>query len=375
MGKKVLKITIFLVVTVLLVGIVTTVILRAKHKHVCQASETLLYDDSGHYYKCKTAYCNKRINEKEHELTWVVDKEETCEVNGIKHQVCACGYVTSEGTIIDEFIYNDNIELQDNLTRSTYVNEWDDGNHSPTLELNLGKFDGERNNTSFSARYQRACYLSGEYINGNAKNDTLVFDYPGFTIYNEKGESFNVRLRLSPAHTLPYALEIASEDGGIYKYQSEEITELCKDYANKGFLTIDFGVYNVENVGLVWGFRFKTANCEVSYLSNDSGSLKSDVKVVKWLDDIIISTAEYSLNDVLGFIGVDGIFNKENSAIKLRSRNYTGASRYGVLVSCEKASTWLMNQVKYIEWQNEQETDVPGESVDTPEQDVENEQV
>ena len=352
MNKKLLKIFLLTLGITSVIGLFTTMVIGSMRSHTCQASSVISYDNNSHYYKCRNFYCNKHFAEKEHEFNWVIDKEETCELNGVKHEECECGYNRNVGTVIDEFKYNANIALKDNLTRNTYSNVWDDGNHSPAVLLNLGYFENERNNTSFKAHYQMASYLSGEYVNGNLKNDSVTNITQGFTIYNENGNSFEIRLRIAPSSHVDYALEIATENNGIYRLQNNEITTLCKDYVNNYVLDVDFGVYETENLGLVYGFRFKTKNYEITYLSNNSGSLKSDTTFVKWLDSTTMSEHTFTLNDVLGFIGENGIHNKGTNAITVKSSAYTGRETYGCLVSCESVSTWLMNRVKYIEWQN-----------------------
>ena len=351
--KKIIKIITIGLSAIMLAGITSSIAVKAiNEKHVCKASTTLSYDTKTHFYKCKNNFCAERFSISNHDLYWVIDKEETCEENGYKHRQCDCGYKVNVGTVIDEFKYDANIQLQDNMVRNFYYNEWDDGNHSPTLELNLGKFDNERNNTSFTAHYQFATKLSNEYVYKNVYNDSVLFSYSGFSINDVNSETYNIKLSISPNSIVEYSLDIATTSNGTYRLYNEEVTALCKDYIKNGCLDVDFGVYQTENLGLVYGLRFKTLNNELMYLSDNSGNLKNETKVVKFLDSTTISYDNYTLNDVLSFIGTDGIYNKGESAITIMNRNWTGRDNYGTLVSCDKASVWLMNQVKYIEWQN-----------------------
>ena len=66
-----------------------------KHEHEFSPS----YDETGHFQKCP---CGEIKDKAEHSLEWIIDKEPTHRVTGLKHAECsACGYTADENTVIE----------------------------------------------------------------------------------------------------------------------------------------------------------------------------------------------------------------------------------------------------------------------------------
>ena len=65
-----------------------------------EAGKTYERDDSHHWYVCK--HCGAVVQKTAHALNWVTDKEATEDATGLKHQECACGYVTGKNTVIEK---------------------------------------------------------------------------------------------------------------------------------------------------------------------------------------------------------------------------------------------------------------------------------
>lgn len=66
-----------------------------KHEHEFSPS----YDETSHFQKCP---CGEIADKTEHSFEWIIDKEPTHRVTGLKHAECsACGYIADENTVIE----------------------------------------------------------------------------------------------------------------------------------------------------------------------------------------------------------------------------------------------------------------------------------
>jgi hypothetical protein len=66
-----------------------------KHEHEFSPS----HDETSHFQKCP---CGEIADKTEHSFEWIIDKEPTHRVTGLKHAECsACGYIAYENTVIE----------------------------------------------------------------------------------------------------------------------------------------------------------------------------------------------------------------------------------------------------------------------------------
>ncbi len=341
--------------TLTLGGVISAVSIKTLDtSHTCEVGTNLAYSSTSHFYTCTNEYCANKFYEEEHDLEWVIDKEETFEENGIKHEICkTCNYKRNVGTVIDDIYNSNHISVKDNLVRYQTVNSYVDGSGDMSPEFIVGTLkSNEHSNVSFTSRYELVTDNGdGTYTYSNVLNTRIYYTTPGFAFYDANGNVFKIMLRIYPQNENRYSLDIAS-DLGRYRLISNDVNALCEDFLSCGYVDIDFGVYEVNNLGNVYGIRFKTANKELSYLSDNSGTIKNDTEFFKC--SLLESTdgEKTTIKNVLGWLETDGVYEKDSSGILLRSTQMSGKKDYGSLVTCKDASNWLIEKVKYLTWLN-----------------------
>ena len=316
--KKLIRIVATLLILITSIGIFSTIMVKTFVRfHDCEASKSYSYNELSHYYTCsKSRYCDNKFTITEHDLKWVVDKEETFLGNGLMHQECYCGYITNLNTVIDE------LTLEDDLTTSPLVNVVDSRLQSDEINTSYGYFaDTSRSKATFSALYNLNAVLPGYKVS------SLVYFYKaGFSIYDELGNKTEILLTLDCENYSESTLKI-----GDYEIKNlYNISSFVEDFYNCKYLTLDFGVYRFDNKWH-YGFIFKTENCELSYFNDDTGTIQND------------SAVKYTLS----WIGDNGIFNNSdnNSAIDLYCNVYGKHGVVSTSLTCDKGSSMFLNKV------------------------------
>ena len=358
-NKKFLKILGISLAVVAVIGLSSSIMVNTfMNVHKCKVSKVISYDSSGHYYKCiDNLYCNKKFQLEKHNLEWVIDKEEECETNGYKHRECDCGYRTNVGTVIDNFKYDLNIMLDNSIQFDTFNQEWESGYAKESLSKNLEVSSNEDSrNFSMKVRYYMSSRLKDgvTYRNSNIYNANIVYISNSVSFYDELNIPYEIMLYIDYRNEVPYALDIL-KDGVRYRLFSEEINALAEDYISNGYLDIEFGVYQVEDSIYVFGFKLQTKNKEITYLSDNSGTIKSETMFFKCGRYTSMSGTEYSFDTILGWLQSKGIqINSDTNSIAIIESNmYSDKYDFGSLVSnCYPNSTWFLNQVKYMQWKN-----------------------
>lgn len=323
--KKLFRIVATLLILITSIALFSTITIRTFVRfHKCEASKSYSYNEKTHYHECLTTkFCDKKFTVEPHDLKWIVDREETFDLNGIKHQECFCGYKTNIGTVIDNFNYDPNISLDNDLTAND-ITIVADANYTEYTK-NYGMFDNiDERNVSFSAKVDLT------YSDGYTLTSVFGFANVSFNIYNKEGLAQTISLTASSTENSS-KLTIAN-----VVLKNESITNLCKDFIKTKSLLVDFGSYYKDGIGWVYGFRFKTKNCVVSYLSDNSGTIK-----------------DTSISNALSWIKEGGVFNDYSNT---KAIDFT-VSRRGfihnnitptVVLNCNKGSVWFVNQANYV---------------------------
>ncbi len=315
---------------VTLVGLISAVSVNLN-AHDCKLTNSYRYDSTSHYYECtENKWCNKKFQEEEHELVWVVDREETFDTNGLKHRECKCGYRTNNGTVIDNFYYDVNAPLDNDLSANNI-----------TLTAN-------ENYKEFSQAYGKFDNLDNRNVSFSAKVDLTYADYSNISsVFRKCDVKYNIYDKEGFKQSINFH---AACDNGSYLTISDvilsntEIKKLGNDFIINKMLLIDFGSYYKENYGWVYGFRFKTVNYEITYLSDNSGNLKNS-----------------DISNKLSWISEDGIYNdydgtKAIDFTVIREGYTQGGVVPSLTLTCNKGSVWFVNQANYIVYKNNIET-------------------
>ncbi len=328
MIKKIFKIVglVFLVVTLLILTLLSVYSVKLNlNIHKCDISEVYSFDETSHYQSCSNKRCVNKFNTSEHDLQWVIDKQETYDSNGLMHRECVCGYKVDFNTIIDELIVEDDI-----VNRKTYSDYFVKGGYTSET-LKLGCFNDDINkNANFSARFEIGCKNDDRYHVGLAPNIKVDYLSNGFSFYDKDGNKYSIRLYTDLTNS---CLKITKNSTTLSELVSDEITKLGLDFIDCLYVDVDFGVIKNEESKYIYGFRFKTANYEVSYFNDNSGSIK-DNEV---------------LEENLGWIYETGLFNyKPNpdncSSVDLVSSVVIYSHNQGILISSDGGSSWFLNK-------------------------------
>ncbi len=306
---------------VTLVGLISAVAVNLN-AHDCKLTKNYCYDSTSHYYECTVnKWCNKKFQEEEHELNWVIDREETIFQNGIKHRECECGYRINTGTVIDNYTYDNSISQSKDLT-STSINLTEDRTLESTISTSYGYFANENNrNVNFNAR--STIYPDSKYL---IENQVQKFIF-SFNVYAINGNAQEFKLYFSSRESTYYLNVFGTE------YRSAKLSELGADFFNSKYIDVDFGVHNVDGIGIVFGFRLKTENCTLTFLSDNTGNVK---------DSEIVSATDW--------IKVSGIYNSktENTAVDLYENTHGYTPLAPTRLNCSKGSVWFEQEINRI---------------------------
>ena len=350
-----------------------------EHEH--EYSEELSFDETYHYKKCNV--CNRIKGAEKHSFEWVIDSLETDSADGIKHEACVCGIKRNVETIIDDVYGSNDFEAPENWLDCKFTGDVDfngtsciytDGNGATSDEqIEIGYVNEWLDTViNLSMRYTTVYKESdGSFTlnnngmilkdaNGNNLQlngaDWISLNYatPGFMIYDEEHNLYKVFLRMYPNSTngLKYSIDVATMNGR-YRLISEDINALCEDFLQCGYLDIDFGVANnyPNDYSYTYGFRFKTQNKEVSYVSNNSGTIKNEDEwfVCANVNSTSGEATNITNTSVLGWVARIGVFNSpQNCVLYALKGNSFYASVYtkdntGSLLSVKNGSDWFQN--------------------------------
>lgn len=341
-----------------------------EHEH--EYSEELSFDETHHFQTCNI--CNRIKGAQKHSFEWVIDSLESELADGIKHEQCVCGIKRNVDTVIDDvygtndfvapenwLVYRFTGDVEYNGTSCIYT----DGNgRTADEQIEIGHVSESLDTVINASIRYTAVYRESDGsftlnnngmilkdVNGNNLKlngaDWISLNYatPGFMIYDENRDLYKVFLRMYPNSTngLKYSIDVATMNGR-YRLISEDINALCEDFLECGYIDIDFG-----NNGRLYGFRFKTQNKEVSYVSNNSGTIKNEDEWFVCANVNSTSGEATNITNVLGWVAETGVYNSpQNCVLYALKGNSFYASVYtkddsGSLLSVKKGSDWFQN--------------------------------
>lgn len=366
-NKKLLKIIGISLAVIATVGAMSSIMINAfMNVHDCKVSKTLYYDSTGHYYKCtENKYCNKKFQFKSHNLQWVVDKEETCEENGYKHRECDCGYKINVGTVIDDFYYDKYLRFDTDIQYLSYNNFFETGDYSDSLSLNncMPSSNSMGNTCSFALQsvYELSTRTAdNNYVTGNVKNNTLFNVVTGVKLKTLDNE-ISIQLRTFGQEPKNHSLDIVIDNDVRYRLINDEVNALCEDFLKTNVLIFDIGAYHLSTQEHIIGFKFKTANKELVYLSSNAGlnidnvNIDGNTKFFGCKDINSLSGNEFTIDDILvSFLklALEHYKSQTDPLLQITANSHTGSVNFGTLVSSNGFSNWFANRVKYIEWKN-----------------------
>ena len=112
-----------------------------------------------------------------------------------------------------------------------------------------------------------------------------------------------------------------------------------------------------------YAFRFATANKEITYVSDNSGTIKNENEWFICENVNSISGEATNVKNVLGWIEETGVFNSpSNYVLYALKGNSFYASVYskdntGSLLTAKKGSDWFINTIKPIIWERSYKTE------------------
>lgn len=154
-----------------------------------------------------------------------------------------------------------------------------------------------------------------------------------------------ILLRAVPGNsTVPYSFDIFY-GGTRYRFIDNSIKTLFNDYLNCGYINFDFGAVMYNDVAY-YGFRFSTENEEITYFSDNSGTLKNETLMFECASSNSTSgqtTSLYSLLSSLETTGVE-MTNSYQGVGAATMINYA-TTESATYLSAENTSTWFKNKV------------------------------
>ena len=348
-------------------------------EHIHNFGATLDYDATHHFNKC--IECGQIKNGAKHDFKWVIDTAESDYANGAMHEECVCG-ITRGSDVINNFVgTNDVVETKNtfklnvdndatfiyNNAESFYLNTV----NPKTTTVSFGS--GVSKNANFKIRYTAVLQdndgffrlnnggmilqdKNGNYATMPDGSDWVSLSYamPGFVINNIGGEEYRIMLDVKPNKSnLSFSLDVVY-NSYRYKIFNDDITALCLDFLQCGYLDFEFGIIDTENTTLnnnyLYGLRFATENCEVTYMSYDSGTIRNS-DIVKGYDayDMLVYTT--TVNEILSWPALNGVYNDASVNAILSHSYYSGKyskEQTGAIYSFYSTSEWFKANASYI---------------------------
>lgn len=313
--------------------------------HDCKFAEEYSYNETKHWFACLNEDCYETKYESAHVFEWVIDKEPTYTAQGIKHEACVCGAVRNEYTVIETLPIQSTLKL--NFITDTVFNG-----------VSCKKIENEKTAqasiVTSDIAYQRENYVSGDY------NPTLfsirwqseTTDTTTLTVgasMRLRGNS-NIILRAIPGDSkVPYSFDLIY-GSSRFRYRLiyvDKISAIFEDYKKCGYIDFEIGSFKHNGVA-VYGFRFSTENEELTYLSDNSGTLKNETMLFKCDNSNSASgTEELSLGQFFNSLENQTIdFDNSWGPIRATTLVSYETDESATYVSVENTSDWLLSKIK-----------------------------
>lgn len=151
-------------------------------------------------------------------------------------------------------------------------------------------------------------------------------------------------IRAVPSNsTVPYSFDIFY-GGTRYRLIDESVKTLFNDYLNCGYIDFEIGAIKYNDVAY-YGFRFSTENEEITYFSDNSGTLKNETLMFLCASSNSTSGETTSLYSFMNRLENNELTFSNSfsmSAITMISYATDSSATY---VSVENTSTWFKNKV------------------------------
>ena len=311
--------------------------------HDCEFDTEYSYNNNSHWFACFYEDCYETKYESAHVFEWVVDKEPTYTAQGIKHEACVCGAIRNEYTVVETLPIKSTLKFifeTDTVYNGVACKKIE---NEKTAQASIVKSDisyyrennfyEDYNPTLFNIRWQ------------SETTDTTILTV-GASM-RLRGNS-NIVLRAVPGNSkVPYTFDILY--GGV-RYRLidvEKISAIFEDYKKCGYIDFEIGSFKHNGV-VVYGFRFSTENEELTYLNDNSGTLKNETMLFRCDNSNSASgTEELSLDWFFGGLDNHSIdFDNSWGSISATTLVSYETDESATYVSIENTSDWLLSKIK-----------------------------